>query len=332
LDLPAERREQIEELFVGVSRSELAETASALSTRYRRQLDEPRRRPLTSSELDVLAYVAARLPATFAAVASVLRELQVRIPDFEPRSMLDVGAGPGTASWAAHEVWPDLVESTLLERDPRFVEVGERLAPASSDGSRAWSWHQVDVGAPDASWDSWPGSDLVVVSYLTTELSAVSAERVVDRAWDATVGALVVVEPGTPAGFRRILEVRELLLALGATVVAPCPHEGPCPLAGPEDDWCHFSQRLARSRLHREVKRATAPFEEERYCYLAVSRSSDDRRVDRVLAPPKVSKGSVVLDLCRADGRERRTVSRSDRPAYSAARKLRWGSGLEPSA
>ena len=186
-----------------------------------------------------------------------------------------------------------------------------------------------DVGAAATSWDSWPGSDLVVVAYLTTELSAVAAERVVDRSWDATAGALVIVEPGTPSGFRRVLAVRDQLLGLGATLVAPCPHEGPCPMAGsgpPETGWCHFSQRLSRSRVHREVKRASAPFEEERYCYLVVSRSADDHRAGRVLGPPKVSKGSVVLDLCLPDGREARTVSRSDRAGYAVARKLRWGS------
>ena len=51
----------------------------------------------------VAAYAAARMPGCYAAVARVLDELRLRLPDFTPRSMLDFGAGPGTAIWAARE-------------------------------------------------------------------------------------------------------------------------------------------------------------------------------------------------------------------------------------
>jgi ribosomal protein RSM22 (predicted rRNA methylase) len=271
------------------------------------------------SAVDALAYVAVRAPATYAAVRAVLTEVQERWPAFTPGSLLDVGAGPGTATWAACDAWPDLASCTLLERSPSFVEIGERLGR----GSEQWSRTDVAVAA------EWPAADLVVLAYVATELSRPVREAVVRRAFDATDEVLVVVEPGTPDGFRRLLEIRDVLLTARATVLAPCPHEGPCPLAG-TGGWCHFSQRLARSRVHREVKRATAPWEEERYGYLVVTRSSVDRRVSRVLAPPKVSKGQIGLDLCRPNGRAVLTVRRSDKAGYATARKLRWGSGLPP--
>lgn len=56
--------------------------------------------------------MAARMPACYAAVYKVLEEVSVRLPTFTPESMLDFGAGPGTAIWAAHEVLhlsPDLL-------------------------------------------------------------------------------------------------------------------------------------------------------------------------------------------------------------------------------
>ena len=37
-------------------------------------------------------------------------------------------------------------------------------------------------------------------------------------------------------------------------------------------DWCHFSERLQRSRDHMIAKGARVPFEDERYAYVAVSR------------------------------------------------------------
>lgn len=46
----------------------------------------------------------ARLPSCFAASQRIFKELAVRFPGFEPKTLLDFGAGPGTAIWAAQEV------------------------------------------------------------------------------------------------------------------------------------------------------------------------------------------------------------------------------------
>ena len=39
----------------------------------------------------------------------------------------------------------------------------------------------------------------------------------------------------------------------GASVVAPCPHDGVCPMQGTRS-WCHFAQRFERSSLQRVTK------------------------------------------------------------------------------
>ena len=38
-----------------------------------------------------------------------------------------------------------------------------------------------------------------------------------------------------------------------AHVVAPCPHDGGCPMDGTRT-WCHFVQRFERGRLQQQVK------------------------------------------------------------------------------
>ena len=48
--------------------------------------------------------MAARMPACYAAMYKVLEEVSMRLPTFTPQSMLDYGAGPGTAIWATLEV------------------------------------------------------------------------------------------------------------------------------------------------------------------------------------------------------------------------------------
>lgn len=50
------------------------------------------------------AYALGRMAASHAALAHVFEELAARLPGLRPRAMLDYGAGPGTAIWAAQEV------------------------------------------------------------------------------------------------------------------------------------------------------------------------------------------------------------------------------------
>ena len=55
-------------------------------------------------EAETVGYAAARLPACYAVAWRVFDELELRLPDFQPISLLDFGAGPGTAIWAALDV------------------------------------------------------------------------------------------------------------------------------------------------------------------------------------------------------------------------------------
>jgi ribosomal protein RSM22 (predicted rRNA methylase) len=132
-----------------------------------------------------------------------------------------------------------------------------------------------------------------------------------------------VVEPGTPGGYARIIALREQLIKAGAHVAAPCPHDRACPLNAP--DWCHFAQRLPRSRAHRQVKGVELPFEDEKFSYLVLSRRAPDRRAARVLAQPIVGKVEITTKLCTADGLAMVKTPRRDKIAYARARRWRWG-------
>ena len=147
--------------------------------------------------------------------------------------------------------------------------------------------------------------------------------------WAATEGLLALVEPGTPAGYARLLSARDALIGAGATILAPCPHHAACPLTAP--DWCHFSVRLPRSRDHRLAKGAEVPFEDEKFAYLLAARPSlaAEARTPRVLARPKAGKPGIDLKLCTEAGAvERRFVPRRDKPAHAVARRLDWGDAL----
>ncbi len=142
--------------------------------------------------------------------------------------------------------------------------------------------------------------DLVVVGYALTEIADAVLPTLIDALWALTSGALAIVEPGTPRDHARLMAVRERLIALGAAVLAPCPHAAPCPLAAP--DWCHFSVRLPRSRAHKLLKGAEAPFEDEKFAYLAVARGGGPSAPARVIAPPRAGKAGISLKLCTDKG------------------------------
>ena len=118
--------------------------------------------------------------------------------------------------------------------------------------------------------------------------------------WAKTRDTLLVVEPGTPAGYARIIALRAQLIASGAHVAAPCPHDGHVRLSAP--DWCHFTQRLPRSRAHKQLKAAELPYEDEKFIYVALTRAPLARRPARVLAQPIVSKVAVTAKLCTDQG------------------------------
>jgi ribosomal protein RSM22 (predicted rRNA methylase) len=324
MELPPRLRRAVEQALGGIALSDLAVAAASLSQRYR---DERREGAFyVASEKDALAYLAARFPATYAAARASFAAIAEMRPDFAPKTALDVGAGPGTALLAAAEAWPDLAEALLVEASPIFAALGQRLANAAQGSPVTWraTWRIADIAAQDI--DSAP-RDLVCLAYALNELAAEFRQAVLARLWAMTADILVIVEPGTPAGWQRILDARRQLIEHGAYVIAPCPHADPCPLQSP--DWCHFAQRVARSRLHRQAKNAESSWEDEKFSYVAVARTPVSRAAARVIARPRKAGGHVTLKLCRPDGSAGQTLySRRDGAAFKRAWRSDWGSSF----
>src|SRR3984893_12562749 len=110
-DLPAELKAALDARLQGLSRNDAAERAALISKTYR----DGGGSSAIRSEADALAYALARMPATYAAVTASLNALCEIRPGFEPANLLDVGAGPGTATWAAAEAFSSLQSFTLLD-------------------------------------------------------------------------------------------------------------------------------------------------------------------------------------------------------------------------
>jgi ribosomal protein RSM22 (predicted rRNA methylase) len=317
--LPPDLAGALDRLTEGLSGRRLAERAQAISAHYR--ADRPSG-GVIRDHLDTAAYALTRMPATYAAVSAALAALANRATAFHPLSLADVGCGPGTASLAALSCFESLAALTLIDSNAAMLALTRHLlAPDRAKAS---------VQLADLASIAPPLSDLVVAAYVLIEMADGTAADVVRRLWLAARGALVIVEPGTPRGWRRMMTFRSILLDLGARIAAPCPHPAPCPMVEP--DWCHFNQRLPRLRAHRAAKGADAPYEDEKFTYLAAVRPEVDltRGGARVLAQPVVDKAEARLKLCLPIGEaEIRRIPRRDKVVFGSVRRTRWGDSLD---
>lgn len=321
MELPSSLRLAVDRALEGVSTTQLAVAVQALSQRYRNEVRDGRLH--LSDALAAQAYIATRMPATYAAIHTSLASAAERLSDFAPKTLLDIGAGPGTAMWAAHAIWPQLQSATLLETSSSIRATGEKLASASTIASITWRDGDVrrDV-------DACPRADLVTLAYVLDELEPADRAKLVTSLWAATNSVLAIIEPGTTAGWRRILDARAQLIDAGANIIAPCPHALACPIAEP--DWCHFSARVARSRIHRLAKGGDVPWEDEKFAYLIASRTPASPPPARVLSPPLTARGRVELKLCQPDGSaDHRLVTRREGETFKQARRADWGDLFE---
>jgi ribosomal protein RSM22 (predicted rRNA methylase) len=352
MQLPSHLAEAIDSLAAEHDFKQLRAAAARISEAYRDGGRVARRHtsegaaPLLASGTDRAAYLAVRFPATYAAISAVLEELQARAPQFAPRTMLDLGAGPGTATLAALGQFPALTGLTLVERDASFLELGRRLAAGGSP--------QADRFAEDLRSAKMPSCDLAVAAYSLGELSASDAAQVVERAWKQ-VQVLCVIEPGTPRGYATIMRVRDQLIAPGLKpqiaegrtdaalkgrsstgaaeaapfLVAPCPHERRCPMDG-TNDWCHFAARVERTSLHRKLKAGELGWEDEKFSYVIFARDPGIARAQaRIVRHPQAGKGHMKLDLCGPEGLALVTVSKKQGEVYRRARRAKWGDGWD---
>ncbi|HVX45758.1 MAG TPA: small ribosomal subunit Rsm22 family protein [Mycobacteriales bacterium] len=305
-------RHALDTLLVDVDQAQIVDAARFLSAHYRSGCFTDHGRPVLDRLHNAYAYAAVRMPATYAALRAALNAVRDHV-EFAPRTHFDVGGGTGAAVWAAAAVWPGIA-SRVLEQSPAAVAVGRELLACSSLSPAEWI--RGDVNLP------WPAADLVSMSYVLGELP--DPARVVERA-AAVAGTVVVVEPGTPGGFERILAARDAFIRHGLRIAAPCPHMSTCPMQG-SSGWCHFAARVDRAALHRIAKAGTRNYEDEKYAYVVATRSPVNPAASRVVGRPAYGRNRVDLRLCRSDRRIARAVIPKSAADYKEARRLGWGS------
>jgi len=302
---------------MGRDGAQLERDAKTISENYRLRTGTGNR--LLTKEGEAAAYAAARMPATFAAAQAALEQV---LPegDMGIRSVVDCGAGTGAAAWAAAQLLK-LESITCLEREEAMRAVGSRLMREAGLDHAVWADCDLTNRA------ELPKGDLVIEGYMLGELREDMRLPVAEKLWNAAGKMLVLIEPGTPQGFANLAAVRAHLAGLGAHVAAPCPAGSKrCPMAG--EDWCHFAVRVQRTRLHKALKGGDAPYEDEKFCYLALTREEPKAACGaRVLRHPLIAPGRITLTLCEGGEKKLRVVTKKD-PLWKRARKISAGESI----
>ena len=95
------------------------------------------------------------------------------------------------------------------------------------------------------------------------------------------------------------------------------------------EDWCHFAVRVQRTQLHRALKGGDAPYEDEKFCYLAAMRGEPQNAcASRVLRHPQIAPGRIGVTVCEARGIVSRAVTKKD-ALWKRARKIGAGDRIE---
>ena len=312
MEIPQELKENIENLIIN-GHSKIIEQAQNVSKKYRENTGKGNK--IITSNSEAIAYAISRMPATYCAVYSSLSQTLKKYKN-EIKTVYDIGAGTGSATWAIQELLqPQKI--TCLEYEKEMLKIGERLMKKTETKA---SWEQFDINK-DCFQEK---ADLVISSYMINELEESSRKNAIQKMWEATSGLLLLIEPGTPKGFKHILEAREILLQQKANIVAPCTHNGKCEIS--QDDWCSFYVRVARSGIHRQAKNGTLGYEDEKFSYIAFSRElTFENGQARILRHPQIGQGHVKVKVCTQNGIQEKTFTKKDKEAYKKVRKLDAG-------
>lgn len=314
MDISQELKEAVEKISV-IDRAKIIEQSQAISKKYRENDGKGKKLVTTSSE--ATAYAISRMSATYCAVYSALAEC-LKNYEQEIKTVLDIGAGTGAATWAVTNLI-DVKNVTCLEREKEMRKIGSQLM---KDELANVEWKEFDLNKDEIE----EKADLVITSYVINELSEQDRKKAITKMWNATNGLLVIIEPGTPEGFKHILEARDMLLEKGANIVAPCVHNDKCPIS--KDDWCSFYVRVARSGIHRQAKKGELGYEDEKFSYIALSKTKIDTYKLRILRHPQIHSGYVKVKLCTQDGIVEKTYSKKDKDIYKKIRKLDAGNTI----
>lgn len=296
-------------------------------------------------------YAAYFLPVNFAKVQLLLSEMPDDWAERSELSVLDIGAGPGTASLA---VWDWLATHAQVNPPALHVTAVDHSTAALKQSARLWQIYGqeapegrahlttvaeqieklVRVGVSGAIHAPAP-FDLIIVANCINELFQESSDPDTDRvtllerllASLRQDGTLMVVEPALRSTARALHRTRDRLLAQGVcTVYSPCLHDRSCPALLHPDDWCHEERPWDPPNWITAFDQAVGLIKDAlKFSYVLLRKDGRvivprSPNVYRVVSELRILKGEKRAWLCNETGRPE--VGRLDRLASTSNQAL----------
>ena len=308
----------IEEEMQGIKITELKGIAQELSNRY---MNEKRSgQTLLSKEKEALAYLGIRMPATFCAVMTALKHTLNVAKSCDIKTVLDIGAGTGSAVWAINEQI-DTEKIICLEREDAMRKVGQSLMKKNDNLSKV-EWIDADITKAE----NIKGADLIISSYMINELKPEERTKVIQKLLNLESKIILIIEPGTPEGFKNIREIQKTAIKNGAYIIAPCTHQQECEL--PENDWCHATVRVERSKVQKILKSGDLPYEDEKFSYIAISKENFGTAESRILRHPIIETGKITLKICTNGNIQQKVITKKEKELFKQAKKKKCGDSI----
>lgn len=275
---------------------------------------------------DVLGYLGLRVPATYAQLYGAMMQVKEVLPSWQPKSVLDIGCGPGTGIWAAKGVWNSIAKAVCIDENDAFLQVGKQLA-AETAFAVDCTWIQKDIRL---GLEEIEGIfDLVIIGNVLNELHPEKQEKLLGQAFNAAKSVLLIVEPGTPDGSMIASQCARKMQHAG-TLIAPYIHNA---FVADDAYWLHFSQRFIRPDFQRRIRQhmRTSPdmasdWEDAKFAYAAIAKiPSEIIPWGRCVGLSEKQKGFITVPILTAEKIAFIKVFKRTIEQYHYAKNVKWG-------
>lgn len=288
---------------------EVAAAVTRLSTGLTRERELAGARYLDDERL-LGAYLLFYWPISYLQARGVLSELPRR-----PHTVLDLGSGPGPLAFAALDAGATAV--TAGDRARQALAAARELSRLAGAPLSTREWNPAHATPLADLVGAGVPPDTILMGHVLNELwkgegQAEKRAALLEQARGllAPGGSLVVIEPALRDTSRALLEVRDLMVARGAAVRAPCLFRGACPALLKPGDWCHAERPIEPPPLVAQIGKAAGLRKEAvKMSYLVLAPPGEGwaeappGRVFRIVSEPLAGKGRLRYMGCGPEGR-----------------------------
>ena len=321
---PERVNELITQQLAPIDHQGLVSSAERLTKNFREKREEEK--TFIYSSRDVAGYLALRTPATYAQVYGALSQLKEVLPSFRPHSLLDIGSGPGTATWAVAEIFSSLRQVKMLEKQKEFISQSKNIAAAYPKLNIEWKQTNFLTDVPHLEYLY----DIVIISNVLNEAGDFEMRKMIEFAQEYSCGVVVVIEPGTSYGNDIIHFAAQSFMRRGGNLLAPFVGNT---VVQDEKEWIHFSQKIERPEFQKRIRKALrednltpSDIEEAKFTFVAWGKTSPQQRPwGRLIQKREVFKGYIELTVLTDKKVEKVKVLKRNKELFHYAKNLHWG-------